>query len=336
MSHEVFSSSFSRLPRNYVPQASRPAAKPSRSQKIIEYSLFAVFGTTIALAGVALYATNRPEHQRVPNHVAAGVDENRVNVLLIGTTNRRSAAGTDVIATQSLTMLSVQPSTGRAALVSIPPDLYMKVGRYGTRPLRAAHEVGDASGYPGAGPGLTVDTVQAALGQPIHAYARYDLGDLQKTVDALGGVDINVKNGVYEYRSKLRFTRGAHHLDGVRALRYAHSPYVPVGARDRFAREARQQEILLAILNEVEDREDLRALQSVFGASSTTNLTYDQLILLRDSLRRSDAVQTVSFKPYVDVIDVTSVAYRGEVVTPHGGDFAAVRQVAGAVFARMQ
>lgn len=335
MSPDPFSNSYSRLPADAMQRAAGSPPRPTRCQKILEFVLFTIFGATIALAAVALYATSRPEHLRVPNNVAAGIEANRVNVLLIGTTNRKGNSGADVVAIEALTMLSVQPTTGRTVLISIPRDLYIRVGRYGTRPLHAAHMVGDASGYPGAGVGLTIDTVESVLGQPVHAYARYELQDLRRTVEALNGVDVDVHRGVYEYRMKLRFQRGRQHLNGLRAVKYAHSPYVVGQARDRFEREARQQQILAAVLDKAVREGDEAALAKSLGPKAATNLDRDEITMLTDALRRGGAPQTVTFAPYVNVIDVTSVAYKGKAVTPREGDFGSLQRVVGSVFARM-
>lgn len=328
MSSDPFSNSHSRLSADSMRRAAAPrsAAQPTRTQKALEYLLFGVFGSTIALAGVALYATSQPEHLRVPNRVAAGVQANRVNVLLIGTTSRRGN-GAELVSIESLTMLSVQPTTGRTVLMSIPRDLWIKVGRYGTRPLHAAHIVGDASGYPGAGAGLTVDTVEKVLSQPVHAFVRMDLGDLRQTIDQLGGVDVEVGRGVYEYSSKLRFPRGEQRLDGLRAVKYAHSPYVAGEARDRFAKEARQRQVLAAMGSEL--------FAVVPGKRSSTNLSSADIAMLRAAVTRGGEPQLMTFAPFVSVIDVTGVAYKGEAVAPNGGDFGALQRAASSVFARM-
>src|SRR5687768_1140192 len=196
-------SSYSRLPAG-VARAPKPAShsKPqaTKGQKVIEMTLVAVFGFTIALAGVALYATNRPEHQLVPNRVASGLKTDRVNVLLISASLRPNGSKTSDVRTESLMLISVQPSTGRTALTSIPVDLWVKVGRYGQRPLHSAYTVGNASGYPGAGTGLTVDTIEQIIDEPIHGYARLSIGDVARIVDQIGGVEVDVKRGVYEIR----------------------------------------------------------------------------------------------------------------------------------------
>ena len=325
-------SSFSRLRIARPPQ---PAPKPTRGQKAIEVALFVIFGMTIALAAVALYATNSAEHQRVPNRVAAGIASDRVNVLLIGSSTRTRSNGSNEIRIESLMLVSMQPSTGRAALMSIPLDLWVKLGRHGQRPLRTAHAVGDASGYPGAGAGLTVDTIETVIGQPIHAFVRFGIGDVQRLVDSAGGVEVDVRRGVYDYRYKLRFRRGIDQLDGTEAIRYAYSPYVTGPAASRFAREQRQRQVMVALLSKLmKDDANLERLTPMFGPLVATNLTPQNTVTMVASLRRGDQIRAISFAPYVEAFDVTSVAYRGEAVRPRAGDFETLRQVAAAAFVR--
>ena len=316
-------SSYSRITLNDLPRAPKTAPKPTGIQKAIEWSLFLVFGLTIALAGIALYAVNRPEHRAVPNRMSEGLAADRVNVLLIGSSPRT---------TESLMLLSIQPSTGRAALMSIPVDLWVRIGRSGQRPLRAAYSVGDENGYPGGGTGLTVDTVEHIVDVPIHGYARFSIGDVQRLVDKMGGIDVDARHGVYEYRSKLRFHRGAQHLNGTRAIRYAYSAAVAgLAASNRFAREERQQDVIIAALSKaLATRKDVESLQSAFGAFTATNLSSSNIELLSRALRRDDRIRRISFEPYLDSFDVTSVTYRGEAVRPRAGNFAALHIVADA------
>jgi LCP family protein required for cell wall assembly len=328
-------SSYSRLPAGMTarPRSSKHEPKATTGQKAIEVTLFAVFGFTIALAGVALYATNRPEHNRVPNRVAAGISADRVNILLIGASLRKDRSGTNQVLPESLMLLSVQPSTGRTALTSIPTDLWVKVGRYGQRPLRAAYQVGDASGYPGAGNGLLIDTLETIIDEPIHGFARLSIGDVSRVVDTVGGIEVDVKRGVYEARGdRHRRRRGQQRLDGVAAMHYAYSRSLVGFAADRFEREQRQREVALSTLTKVLSSNDVSRLASVFGSVAQTNLTAEQIRALASAARRGDGIRVVTFKPLLDTVDVTSVAYRGEAVQPRGGDFANVRKLTDTVF----
>lgn len=333
-------SSYSRLPAGMTGRASsrenkKPGPRATRGQKVVEMALFAVFGFTIVLAGVALYATNRPEHQLVPNHVAQGLKADRVNILLIGASLQTdSQPGTTDIRTESLMLLSVQPSTGRTALTSIPVDLWVKVGRYGQRPLRAAYAVGESSGYPGAGTGLTIDTIETIIDEPIHGYARVSIGDISRVVDAIGGVEVDVKRGVYEIRGdKHRFRRGQQKMNGLAAMHYAFAGRVAGMAADRFEREQRQREITLAMLSKIlVANGDVTRLGPLFGSVAATNLTAEQIRTLARTARQGGEIRVVTLKPYLDTVDVTSVAYKGEALSPRSGNFADVRQLTDAVF----
>lgn len=334
-------SSYSRLPAGMTARSSSTTRQPktapqaTRGQKMIEVALFAIFGLTIILAGVALYATNRPEHQLVPNQVAQGLKADRVNILLIGASLRTdNKPGTTNIQTESLMLLSVQPSTGRTALTSIPVDLWVKVGRYGQRPLRAAYAVGEASGYPGAGTGLTIDTIETIIDEPIHGYARLSIGDVSRVVDAIGGVDVDVKRGVYEIRGdKHRFRRGLQTMNGTAAMHYAFAGRVAGFAADRFEREQRQREVAIAAISKIlTTSSDVTRFAPVFGSVAATNLTSEQIRTLARTARQGGEIRVITFKPYLDTVDVTSVAYKGEALSPRNGNFAAVRQLTDAVF----
>jgi LCP family protein required for cell wall assembly len=328
-------SSYSRLPAGMSVRLHKSAPKPTRGQKAMEVMLFAVFGLTIALAGVALYATNRPEHNRVPNRVAAGFRADRVNILLIGASLRTGASSAESkIKPESLMLLSVQPSTGRTAITSVPIDLLVKVGRYGRRPLRAAYALGEASGYPGAGTGLTIDTVEEIIDEPIHGYARISIGDVSRVVDAVGGVEVNVPRGVYETRGdRHRFRRGPQRLNGTAAMHYAFSGSVAGFAAQPFEREQRQRDVMIAALTRVLATDgDLSQLSSELGSVAATNLTGGQIRDLVTASRRSGEIRSVTFQPFLDTVDVSSVAYRGEAVSPRSGDFATVRKLTDAVF----
>lgn len=325
-------SSYSRLQAGMA-RSRKPQPQPTRGQKALELTLFAIFGLTLALAGVALYATNRPEHRMVPNRVDAGIAADRVNILLIGSSMRARSGGESEIRVESLMLLSLQPSTGRAALMSLPLDLWVKIGRYGERPLRAAHTIGDDGGYPGAGTGLTVDTVRDIIDEPVHAYARYSIGDIQRLVEALGGVDVQVREGVYEYHSKSRFRPGPRHLTGTDATRYAYSGFIAGRvAANRFARERRQQDIVLAVLEKaMETRDDIDSLRPAFGSLTATNLRSQDTDLIVSALRRGNDVRQISFADCLDAFDMSSVTYRGEVVRPRTGtDFTTLQKVADA------
>ena len=308
------------------------AGRATRGQAAVEYTLFTVFGLTIVLSLIALIVINSPQHKMVPNRVAAGVETGRVNILLMGTTTRGRVTDTD-----SLMLVSVKPKTHQVAMISIPRDLWVKLGRYGTHRLAAAASVGESSGYPGEGAGLTADTVEQITGQPVHAYVRLDARDLLATIDAIGGIDVDVKHSMYEAKARDRFYQGMQHMDGARAIRFAKSRAIPGPQGDRFARELREQQVIAAVLEKIEAMPGTRRDQLLgahfFSGDSSTNLEPEQIALLTNSIRTAGgAVHHVSLEPLMDVIDVPSIGDAGEAVRPRDGNFQQLQSIARDVF----
>lgn len=330
-SEQLLTPAFSRLDPETTARLRRGTkGKATRAQSAVEYALFIFFGVTILLSLVAMIVINSPQHKMVPNRVAAGVAQGRVNILVIGTSTRGG-----IIDTDSLLLVSVKPKTHQMAMISVPSDLWVKLGRNGTHRLAAAEAVGQASGYPGEGTGLTADTVEQITGQPVHAYVRLEAKDLQSTIDAIGGIDVDVKHNFYESKTRDRFLRGVQHMNGERAIRFAKSRRVVGPQNDRFAREVREQQVIAAVLEKLETlpqaQRDRLLRSNIFTGNSSTNLESSQIALLTDTIRTGN-VQQVSLEPLMTVIDVPSLGDPAEAVQPRGGDFTQLQSVTRDVF----
>src|SRR6266498_3726021 len=102
--------------------------KATRSQSAIEIALFVVFGVLILLAGIALYTSNSETYKEVPNTVAAGLQSDRINIVFFGIGGDNHPRH-DQLA-DSIMFASLKPSTEQAAVVSVPRDLWVRVGAY--------------------------------------------------------------------------------------------------------------------------------------------------------------------------------------------------------------
>jgi len=317
------------------PPSEKP--EPTKVQSAVEYSLFAVFGISLIVAAIAFVALNSPSHRSVPNSVAAGLAAGRVNILLIGMTKVPPPEGDGVeMMTGSMTMLSLRPATHQLAMIAIPPDLWLRLGRFGMHRLGSAQAIGESSGYPGEGPALAIDTITAATGQPIHGFLRMDDTTLESTIDSLGGIDVPVRNAFYERRAHRLFTTGVTHFDGANAILFT-SPYVDGAEGERFAREARQQEVLAAVIEKLSSSAaDLRARAAIVPAKSTmtaTNLTHEQIEQLFGAMTSQASIRYASLQPFVDTIEVQSFSeHEGQAVKPRNNDFKQIKQLADGVF----
>ncbi len=176
-----------------------------------------------------------------------------VNILLIGSDLRRGSS----FRTDTLILVSIQPSAHAIVMLSIPRDLFVYLPGLGMQRINTAYLYGDSFHYPGGGIQLLEDTIRYNLGLAVDHYARIDMRGFQDMIDTLGGVEVPVACPYTDWRLKSptldqqnpdnwhEFTvpAGISHMDGETALWYAR-------AREKssdFDRARRQQEVLRGI-----------------------------------------------------------------------------------------
>lgn len=150
------------------------------------------------------------------------------NYLLIGSDSREGADPSDPdFATMgaesevggrrgdTLMVLHHVKKTGGMSLISIPRDLWVKIGN-GDKEQRinTAYQVGTD---------VLVRTVRRALGIPIHHYVEVNFQGFKRIVDAIGGVRICVERQSRDRNTGLFLKPGCTTLNGVKALAYARS-----------------------------------------------------------------------------------------------------------------
>jgi LCP family protein required for cell wall assembly len=323
------------------PDIEKIEPKATRTQSVIEIALFIIVGLLIVLAGVALYTSNSKRYKEVPNGVDAGLKNDRVNIVLFGIGGDNHPSH-DQLA-DSIMFVSLKPSTKQAAIVSVPRDLWVRIGPYGAHRINYAHEVGRQSGYPGAGPGLLCDTVSRVFNQPVHAFVRIDFSAFEKLVDDVGGVDVYCQRGFYDFLFHDGFSQGWHHLGGKRALAYARYRYVIGPEGDNFARELRQQQVVNALRGKLQRLSPQSALQ-FFQAATTlsnateTNLTTGQMLTLYRLFHdvKPQNIRHVSLKPLTEIFEVTRLAEPGEAVRVPNDDYRAIQNLAANIFSSEQ
>jgi LCP family protein required for cell wall assembly len=107
--------------------------------------------------------------------------------------------------------------------------------------------------FPNGGRRALRDAVSALLGVPIHYTASMDMIGFVQMIDALGGVDIEVAeafsdpmyDGYGLGQMGWSVEAGSNHFDGLNSLAYVRSR--KASGESDFTRQARQQEILLAL-----------------------------------------------------------------------------------------
>jgi LCP family protein required for cell wall assembly len=148
----------------------------------------------------------------------------------------------------------------------------------------------------------TREAVEALSGLPIQYYVMVDLKGFRKMVDAVGGLDVNVK-----YRTPIGggtspivgwIEPGEQHLDGYHALWYARSRQ----GSTNYERMARQRCVITAMANQLDPQTVLLRFQDIAAASSgliETDLPQSELGRFADlALKtRSQKISGVNFVP---------------------------------------
>ncbi|HET9879728.1 MAG TPA: LCP family protein [Candidatus Limnocylindria bacterium] len=183
----------------------------------------------------------------------------RINALLVGvdSTPDRVTSLTD-----TMLVVSLDPDTGRSAMISVPRDLYgvpLPDGTPFNQKLNALMSVAGADPvrYPLGGVGTLKATIGDLLGIDIHYFAAVNLLGFKQAIDAVGGVDVTVERAVndptyideFNVLTGFFINPGAYHMDGHTALAYVRSRK-GVGDSD-FTRADRQQQLLAALQAEL-------------------------------------------------------------------------------------
>jgi polyisoprenyl-teichoic acid--peptidoglycan teichoic acid transferase len=193
------------------------------------------------------------------------VPTERINVLVMGIDHRpgkpdeyrpRTAnAPTDPGRSDTMAVISINPQTKTAGVLSIPRDLWLEVpdghGGWNMDRINEPFHSGEVSKVAGGGGALASEAIKRNFGIPIDYYVDIDFNGFMALVDGVGGIDIEIpsaltatvlpKNdsGAYEYR----FFPGMQHLNGELALAYSR---FRLNEEGDFGRIKRQQEVALA------------------------------------------------------------------------------------------
>ena len=255
-----------------------PGPTPHRARRtvfqrlVIAGNLMAIIGF---LAAAAVLGYGYDKYGQIPRveiaeflsgtgEVAGGVAAE--NFLLVGVDSaegldpddpvRASRAEITSLRSDTVMVLRIDPASSRAALLSIPRDLWVPVaGTSGNDRINTAVQIG--------GPEALVETIQDYFGIPINHYVQVDFHGFGELVDALDGVPIYFPHPVRDLRSGLWVeeagcvTLGARNALGFVRSR-AYQEYV--GGRWRtdptgdLGRVRRQQEFIVEALNRAFDK----------------------------------------------------------------------------------
>lgn len=191
--------------------------------------------------------------------------------------------------TDSIIVAHIDPEQRLITLISLPRDLWVKFpedGKY--YKINSAYSFGFDRGAAMAGK-LARDAASVVIGEPVQYFISIDFAGFIKTIDSLGGVDINVDVAFDDYQypiaggendlcghradelpmllssqsatlspetifpcryEHLHFDKGPTHMDGATALKYVRSRHSSQDGSD-FGRSRRQKNLILAVKQKV-------------------------------------------------------------------------------------
>lgn len=167
----------------------------------------------------------------------------------------------------TIMILRTDPTSGRAALLSIPRDLYVRHAD-GTRArINLAIERGGAS--------LLIETIAENFAIPVHHYVQVDFASFRGLVEAVGGVPVPFPHPARDEETGLLVTEaGCHTLDPVEALAYVRSRFYEQYVDGEWVTDVRSD------IGRIERQQDFirRALQRAIDRGARNPATLDQLI----------------------------------------------------------
>lgn len=231
----------------------RRVRKKKKSRKGLKIALAILGALIVLIAGAALALvlwTNSlsssmsmsDEDKDALDKVLLQTSENEpFYVLLLGSDARE---GDTASRSDTIILTRVDPKTYTVTMVSIPRDTKVEIPGHGTQKINAAYAFGGAAG--------AVDAVSDFAGVEISHYAEIHFEELERLVDELGGVWVDVpvsNNQTGASNSGKSISAGEQLMDGETALAFARERY-GYTAGD-FQRAENQRILVTAILKQV-------------------------------------------------------------------------------------
>ncbi|MBL8932276.1 MAG: LCP family protein [Kineosporiaceae bacterium] len=261
--------------------------------------------------------------------VESAAVQGRYNVLLLG-----GDAGPDRPGTRpdSLTLASIDATSGRTVLFSLPRNLEDVRFPEGSSAAKAKPEgwtcgdecllngiytwgVEHRDAFPGVrDPGAEAmkQAVEGVTGLKVNYYVLVDLKGFRRLIDAMGGIDLTVRDRVPIGGGTSRVSGyiepGTQHLDGYHALWYARSRH---GASD-YARMERQRCVMNAMVRQMDPATLLAKFQGIAAAAQDVMST---------DIPASELATFISLGSKGKSQKITSVAFTPPLVNPAYPDF---------------
>ncbi|HVR21394.1 MAG TPA: LCP family protein [Polyangiaceae bacterium] len=217
-----------------------------------------------------------------------GVPKTWLSTLIVGLDRRPDARGAGLADTQIVAVFDEK--NGHAGVVSVPRDLWVTIPDYGDDRINVIPTV--ARRLKKDPLELFARVLSDTLGLHVEHAVVVDLGVFERSVDLVGGVEVDVPCPIVDSfldervaggRRKLDLPAGRETLDGATAAMYVRSRH----GRSDFGRSRRQQAVLLGLRDRVLESDGWTLVPTLFDEVESSLVTNLKRFELLDLARRA-------------------------------------------------
>lgn len=192
-------------------------------------------------------------------------EQHPFSALILGVDERDD----DVGRSDTMILLTVNPTEGTSKMLSIPRDTYTEIAG-----LNKKDKINHA--YAFGGMEMSVLTVEKLLDIPIDYVAKVNMEGFMEIVDFVGGITVD---NTFEFTSRGKtFAEGPIFLNGEQALTYVRMRYTDPNGD--FGRQNRQKQVIQQVIDKGISLNNLFNYQSaleILKNNVTMNITFDEI-----------------------------------------------------------
>lgn len=193
----------------------------------------------------------------------------QTNWLLLGSDRRKGDTG---YRTDTIILLTLNAKSGTVSMTSFPRDLWVYIPGYGEERINTAFYRGGFK--------MLAATMQHNFGVKPTGYVLIDFSNFKQIIDGLGGLDVEVTTTLTakkQGRGYITIHKGMNHMNADKVLWYVRSRKTT----NDFARNVRQQEVLMALANKFLSMDGLSKapeLYKMYKKAVVTDQDFDDFI----------------------------------------------------------
>lgn len=241
------------------------------------------------------------------------------NIALFGVDSTTGALAKNT-RSDSIMIASINQDTGECRLVSVYRDTYLNLSNDSYNKCNSAYAKG--------GPEMAINMLNMNLDMNITDFVTVGFAGLTNTIDALGGIMIDVDEAEIGHLNSYQFTMaedlkrsynevtqtGYQLLDGLQATAYCRIRYT---AGDDFKRAERQREVLMAVAEKARTASPavLDQIANEVFDQIYTSLDLSEILALLTDIAKYQIVDQAGF-PHEDYRKTGDIGSKGSCVVP--------------------